>query len=1208
MKLLIVILISFMFFGCLEEGTIVYDQDYPEAPENLGGSGSGADRVPGDGAGSAGGTSDGSGSGSTAGSSDGNGSDGSGSTGTSGDGAGTDGSDTSNGSSDGSGSTGDGTGDGSTGGADGTGSGTSSGDGSGDGSSSGSGDGSSTGTGDGSGDGSDGGSGTDGGVDGEGDGSTGGDGNSATGSGTGGDSSSGDGSDGGDSSSGDGSSTGTGDSNGTGSGTEGGTDGGTGDGSTGDTGGDGSDGGSGDGTGDGSGSGDGGTGDGTGTGDGSGTGGEPEVAGKLSLRYINADADAHATVSESGTTDKLKLKLNTAPTHDVVVTVSSVDTGEMTASPAQMTFTPSNWDTDQIITVTGVADNEVDENQTVQVRVNSVSADDNFNGLAQHKHVVVENIDVETSPVDGLSTTVAATAGAFQNTVSWSALDGAEGYTVYYSTSNPAFPSGLTTYVNSSNTSFVHNGLDAGTTYFYQVVATHKLGDSDASNVASGTPYADLNGVTPAINADANGTDITVTWNAIEGAESYRLYYSTVAPAYPGGAAVEVDGTSYTLFKPEVETTYYFQVRAIATGGNSHISNMAQAIVNIDCPDCGDPEVGAPTITVEADVAKNILRWDAVTGADSYKVYWDVRSFSQGTASNVETTDNVLFTHNALDSNKFYFYRVSAVDANGNEFYSNLVHSRPHATECNAITPAADNDPDLLAYYAFEGNLNDAQGNYHLTTLGGGIGGYANNCITGSGGYFDGKGGYGYNLDFSDEHVNGLMDNRWSISVWANADEDMNKFASIISTTAKNSEAGYADGWDNGFQIDVTDDMEVRVFFSKTGNDPNQLNSRQVLTKGEWNHFAVTYDNGALKFFINGIKVREGDGFNLGWNRLKVGVNRFGVENWKGFIDDLKVFGRTLTPTEVIEEFEGTLPAKVQNVAALNLGEQIGITWDAVEGVNTYRVYYSTSGNPTVSNNFFQVQNANATTYPGELAPGVTYYFRVAAVNNIGAGELSDATNESSTTIAEDEPRNPETAEPVYVDTKIGFHYPMDYVRNANSSYNPPWYNSRQYKVNEPNMGGLARLIVAAGDKVKEHGMHINQYKTTITIDDVTSVDYKRQIDVVDKNAGWSYFNYTLIVMDQSEFNNFATRTGRMECFGRTFTTIAEYTTCNPEWVQAQKDLWERNGGDNTKMLNDFIPVKNGYYTIEVKKYRGSQHYNYAKYDGVRNYTIVTQQ
>ncbi|MGA0906823.1 MAG: hypothetical protein ACO3S7_12455, partial [bacterium] len=74
MKALLIIFTSLLLFGCIEEGTIVYDQDYPEAPENIGGSGSGADRAPGDGAGSAGGTSDGSGS--TGGSSDGSGVDG----------------------------------------------------------------------------------------------------------------------------------------------------------------------------------------------------------------------------------------------------------------------------------------------------------------------------------------------------------------------------------------------------------------------------------------------------------------------------------------------------------------------------------------------------------------------------------------------------------------------------------------------------------------------------------------------------------------------------------------------------------------------------------------------------------------------------------------------------------------------------------------------------------------------------------------------------------------------------------------------------------------------------------------------------------------------------------------------------------------------------------------------------------------------------
>lgn len=97
----------------------------------------------------------------------------------------------------------------------------------------------------------------------------------------------------------------------------------------------------------------------------------------------------------------------------------------------------------------------------------------------------------------------------------------------------------------------------------------------------------------------------------------------------------------------------------------------------------------------------------------------------------------------------------------------------------------------------------------------------------------------------------------------------------------------------------------------------------------------------------------------------------------------------------------------------------------------------------------------------------------------------------------------------------------MDYVNtNLSSIYNPASYNSRNFQVAEPHMGGLATLFVAAGDKVKEHGMHINQYKTTITINDPASTFYKRQIDVFDKHGGWSYFNYTLITLDQTEFNN----------------------------------------------------------------------------------------
>ena len=74
MKLLIVILISFMFFGCLKKEPLFTIKTTQKLLKTSG-SGSGADRVPGDGAGSAGGHLMVP-AGSTAGSSDGNGSDG----------------------------------------------------------------------------------------------------------------------------------------------------------------------------------------------------------------------------------------------------------------------------------------------------------------------------------------------------------------------------------------------------------------------------------------------------------------------------------------------------------------------------------------------------------------------------------------------------------------------------------------------------------------------------------------------------------------------------------------------------------------------------------------------------------------------------------------------------------------------------------------------------------------------------------------------------------------------------------------------------------------------------------------------------------------------------------------------------------------------------------------------------------------------------
>ena len=57
--------------------------------------------------------------------------------------------------------------------------------------------------------------------------------------------------------------------------------------------------------------------------------------------------------SEDGTTATFTAVLDTAPTSDVVLDVSSDYPGEVSFDLSQLTFTAANWDTPQTITITG---------------------------------------------------------------------------------------------------------------------------------------------------------------------------------------------------------------------------------------------------------------------------------------------------------------------------------------------------------------------------------------------------------------------------------------------------------------------------------------------------------------------------------------------------------------------------------------------------------------------------------------------------------------------------------------------------------------------------------------------------------------------------------------------------------------------------------------------------------------------------------------
>jgi len=96
------------------------------------------------------------------------------------------------------------------------------------------------------------------------------------------------------------------------------------------------------------------------------------------------------TVTEGASTDDFTLVLTAEPLSDVVLSVVSSDTGEVTTGSATVTFTNANWDTAQTVTLTGV-DDSVDDgnvNSTITIAVVDGSSSNEYDNVANQTFTV----------------------------------------------------------------------------------------------------------------------------------------------------------------------------------------------------------------------------------------------------------------------------------------------------------------------------------------------------------------------------------------------------------------------------------------------------------------------------------------------------------------------------------------------------------------------------------------------------------------------------------------------------------------------------------------------------------------------------------------------------------------------------------------------------------------------------------------------------
>ena len=201
-------------------------------------------------------------------------------------------------------------------------------------------------------------------------------------------------------------------------------------------------------------------------------------------------------------------------------------------------------------------------------------------------------------------------------------------------------------------------------------------------------------------------------------------------------------------------------------------------------------------------------------------------------------------------------------------------------------------DTTLLAHYAFEGNLYDNSSyDRHLTEAGNSNITYstADNQSNKSGraAWFNGSNTLAYTDNIT------LGDN-FTVAFWTKPD----------STGMSNSHAALSTGNSTSsgrFQIDYTAVNQIRII--------GGVNISTDLTNDEWNHIVITKsdnstDDKMVRMYTGGSFRVDQSGFTTRWDMIKIGKNRLEEGHWNGYIDEFKIYNRTLSTQEVLDLYE----------------------------------------------------------------------------------------------------------------------------------------------------------------------------------------------------------------------------------------------------------------------------------------------------------------
>lgn len=215
----------------------------------------------------------------------------------------------------------------------------------------------------------------------------------------------------------------------------------------------------------------------------------------------------------------------------------------------------------------------------------------------------------------------------------------------------------------TASLSFTITGLSPNTRYYFRCKASNSVGESEYSATITAQTKSSILPPSEIETHVVSSSSISINWQAASGASEYVIYRGTTSSVLK--SVDTVSGTNFIDSNLSSSTKYYYAISSIAEDSESEKSQIESATTKeyvLPTP------TGLKATTISSTSIK--IQFNAVTGAQNYKLYWCTNNTSFTLLNSVSSTS---FTHTGLTANTTYYYKVTAVNGDSESEFSNAV-------------------------------------------------------------------------------------------------------------------------------------------------------------------------------------------------------------------------------------------------------------------------------------------------------------------------------------------------------------------------------------------------------------------------------------------------------------------------------------------------------------------------------------------------------